>query len=106
MVLLIFIVIGILVAAMAFLHFANLDPFRGSIEKIATRAIDRQLKIQGHLDMNVFPHPEVELSGVSLANAPWGTEPEMIRVGHLEASIDFLSLFSDMIVVKRVILPM
>ncbi len=104
LVLLFFIVIGILVAATAFLHFANLDSFRSSIEKIATRAIDRQLKIQGHLDVNVFPHPEIALSEISLANAPWGTEPEMIRVGHFDASIDFLSLFTDMIVVRRVIL--
>jgi len=104
LVLLVFILFGILVSVTVFLHFANMDSFHSSIEKIASWAIDRQLKIQGHLDVNVFPHPEVELSDVLLANAPWGTEPEMIRAGHVEASIDFLSLFTDIIVVRRIIL--
>jgi len=92
----------ILIVATAALQFVNLDPFRDRIESMATKAIGRRVDINSHLDINLFPHPEVILNDVTFANAKWGSEPAMVRVGHVDAAISFLSLFSDTIIVRRV----
>jgi uncharacterized protein involved in outer membrane biogenesis len=98
----ILVVCGILIAATAVLHFVNLDPYRERIASLTTEAIGRQVKINGHIDINLFPHPEVILNDVSLANAAWGSEPTMASVKHVDAAISFLSLFSDTMIIRRV----
>ena len=95
------VICGILIAGAVFLRFVNLNPFREQIGNMATRAIGRQLEIQGHIQINLRPYPELIVNDVSLANAKWGTEPTMASVGHAEIAISFLSLFSDTIIVKR-----
>ena len=72
------------------------------IENITTRAIGRQIEINGHIELNLYPHPEVIINDVFLANAKWGTEPTMISVGHGDFAINFWSLFSDTILLRRV----
>ncbi len=91
---------GLLIAGAGFLHFADLDPYREHIAGMATRATGRQVEINGHIDINLFPYPEVILNDVSLANAKWGSEPTMVSVGHAGAAISFPSLFSDIVIVK------
>ncbi len=96
-------IIGVvLITGTAFLNFADLNPYREKIEKMATKAMGRQLRINGPIDINLFPSPEVILNEVALANAPWGSEPTMVSVGHVDAAISLLSLFSDMIIIKQV----
>ena len=99
---LILVVCGILIAVTALLHFVNLDPYRDRIASLTTEAIGRQVKINVHIDINLFPHPEVILNDVSLANAAWGSEPTMASVQHVDAAISFLSLFSDTMIIRRV----
>ena len=93
---------GILIAGLVFLHYTNLDSYRKHIENIATRAIGRQIEINGHIELNLYPHPEVIINDVFLANAKWGTEPTMVSVGHGDFAINFWSLFSDTILLRRV----
>ena len=99
----IFLVIcGILIVATALLHFIKLDPYRDRIANLATRAVGREVKINGHIDINLFPHPEMILNDITLANASWGSEPTMVSVGHIDAAVSFLSLFSDPIIIRQV----
>ena len=93
---------GILIAGTAFLQFADLTAYNESIEKVVSRAIGRKVEINGSIKVNIFPSPEIILNEVSLANANWSTEPIMAKMGHLNASIGFLSVFSDMIIVKHI----
>jgi uncharacterized protein involved in outer membrane biogenesis len=65
-VILILVVCGVLIAVSARLHFVNLDPFRETIETVATRATGRNVEINGHLDVNILPNIEVILNDVSL----------------------------------------
>lgn len=82
---------GVLIAATAILHFINLNPYRDRIASLTTKAIGRQVNINGDIDINLFPRPEVILNDISIANAKWGTEPVMVSVGHADATISFLS---------------
>ena len=92
----------ILIAATVLLHFIDLDPYRDRIANLATQAIGREIKINGHIEINLFPHLEVILNDITLANASWGSEPTMVSVGHLDAAVSFLSLLSDPIIIRQV----
>jgi uncharacterized protein involved in outer membrane biogenesis len=96
------VICGILIVATALLHFIKLDPYRDRIASLATQAVGREVKINGHIDINLFPHPEVILNDITLANASWGSESTMVRVGHMDAAVSFLSLFSDPIIIRQV----
>lgn len=93
---------GLLIAATVLVHFINLDPYRDRIANLATQAIGREVNINGHIEINLFPHPEVILNDITLANASWGSEPTMVSVGHFDAAVSFLSLFSDPVIIRRV----
>jgi len=96
------VICGILIAAAVWVHFINLDPYRDQIANLATRSIGREVNINGHMDVNLFPHPQVVLNDITVANASWGSEPTMVSVGHIDAAVSFLSLFSDPIIVRGV----
>lgn len=96
------VICGILITAAVLLHFINLDPYRNQIANLATQSIGREVKINGHIDISLFPHPQVVLNDITLANASWGSEPTMVSVGHIDAAVRFLSLFSDPVVIKQV----
>jgi len=91
-----------LIATTAVLHFLDLDPYRERIASLITEAIGRQVTINGHIEINLFPHPEVILNDVSLANAAWGSKPTMASVQHVDAVFSFLSLFSDTMIIRQV----
>ncbi len=96
------VICSLVLALLAYLHFGNLDPFRGKIESLVSEATGRKLSIDGHIDINLFPDPEVIVNNVSLANAKWGSEPVMMKVGHADASINFMSIFSDLFIVRQI----
>jgi uncharacterized protein involved in outer membrane biogenesis len=98
---LILVICILLTATTAALHFLDLDPYRERIATLVTEAIGRQVKINGHIEVNLFPHPEVALNDVSLANAAWGSKPTMASVQHVDAVFSFLSLFSDTFIIRR-----
>lgn len=92
----------IVIACLAFLHFADLNPHREYIAGMASKTTGRHVQINGQLEVNIFPHPEVIVNDVSLANAEWGSETAMISVKHVGVAINLFSLFSDTIIVRYV----
>jgi uncharacterized protein involved in outer membrane biogenesis len=67
---------------------------RGTIERAVGQAIGRELKIAGAFDLSISLTPALAASDVTLANAPWGSEPLMVRAGRVRVSIDLVSLWS------------
>ena len=64
---------------------------RPMIEFAAQHMLDRRLSI-GRIRIGWGNPLSVELTDVSLANASWGSEPEMLRIDALSAEIDLRSL--------------
>jgi uncharacterized protein involved in outer membrane biogenesis len=67
---------------------------RGTIERVAGEALGRDVKIAGAFGLSLSLTPTLEASDVTLANAPWGSEPLMLRAGRIKISIDPVSLWS------------
>ncbi len=81
-----------LLAALCYLHFADLNPYRSRIESLVGEATGREFRIGGNLDVDVWPGLFLEAEQLSLANAPWGSQPQMAEVGRVAVRIAPLSL--------------
>jgi len=84
--------VGAVIAASAIVLVATID-LRPLVEQYMTKALDRRLTI-GSLRIGWSNPLSVEISDLRLANAPGGSDPEMVRIERLSADIDLRSLFS------------
>ncbi len=102
------ILIAVVVAGAAFAAAwigagAVLSPWlRGTVERAASRALGRDLRIAGAFDVSFSLAPRVDAGDVRLANAPWGSEPSMVRAGRVTLVVDLLSLWSGPVRLREV----
>ncbi len=94
----------IVVAIIAIPFFVPLDAIRDRIITEVKTATGRDLVIAGPVDLSVFPAAAVELSDVSLSNAPGAARPSMITLGQLDVEVALLPLLSGEIAIQRLIL--
>lgn len=73
----------------------------GTVERIASRKLGRDVSIAGRFDLSLSWTPRLTAGDVSLANAPWGTEPAMVRFRRLMVVVDLASLWSGPIHVRE-----
>lgn len=80
---------ALLAAALTYLHVADL---RTEAQWAARTLLGRTLTIEGALNVDVLPAIGIEVEGLTLANAPWGSQPHMLSVARASARIDPWSL--------------
>lgn len=87
------------------LALIDLNTYRAEIGAQVEAATGRALVIDGDLDVEALSlTPSVILNDVGLANAAWGTRPEMIRIRRLELAVELMPLLSGEIDVRRLVL--
>jgi uncharacterized protein involved in outer membrane biogenesis len=89
-------VVVVLISAAGFaawLANADLKPF---VESRATEALGRKVTLGG-FQVTWGDTLGVEVRYLSVANAPWGSDPEMIRLGRLSALLDVPSLLKGVL---------
>ncbi|QWE17176.1 AsmA family protein [Polynucleobacter sp. AP-Nino-20-G2] len=97
---------SLLLMAVAGLWYASstIDPAQlvkllaGSVKN----ATGRDLKISGPVTLRLFPSIAVSAEQVSLSNAPWATESDMLKLQHIELDIKILPLLSKRIEIDSV----
>ncbi len=82
----------ILTVGMLYLKFADLSGYRSTVERLVSDALGRELCIDGAFELHVSFTTSLEAREITLANVEWGSEPTMLTVDHLSASIDLMSL--------------
>lgn len=97
------VVVAVVVAVYAVLSSMDFEEFRGLIEAEAKDATGRELKIAGAIDLKLSLNPAIALERVTLANAAWGSRPEMISIQRLEVEVALMPLISGDIVVNRLV---
>lgn len=86
-----------------FLFSIDIDSQRGSIERYLSKKLDRELKINGGLELRPsFLSPRLIAKDVTLANAPWSSDPWFVKIERLEGSISLLSLLHSDIEISNV----
>src|ERR1700674_4861095 len=73
--------VAVLIAASAIVLVATTD-LRPLLEQYATKSLDRRLAI-GTLRIGWGNPLSVEVGDLRLTNAPWGSDPEMVRIESL-----------------------
>jgi len=82
----------IAVALVPALRTFDLSPLRGTITAAASRAVGRALTVGRGPTLCLSLVPTLVAENVSLANAPWGSRPEMARARRVEVSLRVLPL--------------
>lgn len=68
----------------------------------ASDALGRRLAIDGRLRLDLVPVPLLSATGVRLANADWGSRPEMLTANRVLVEVDLPSLLRRTRVLPRV----
>jgi uncharacterized protein involved in outer membrane biogenesis len=84
--------IGVVAAVAVFVYTADYNRYKGFIERAVMDATGRQLQIEGDVEIAMSLPPELAVSDVTLANAPWGSQPQMVHIGQLRVRIRLVAL--------------
>lgn len=78
---------GVVIVLMTF----DVDQYKGRIESQAKAATGRDVTI-GDIDLSVSLTPAIVLTDVKVANAPWGSRPEMVILPRIEVHTELVPL--------------
>lgn len=91
--------------AVLLLGSTDFDRYRDELARRVQVLTGREVTIAGALHLHLLTlTPGIRVEGVSLANAEWGSQPQMLRVGRLEAQVALLPLLRGELQVKRLVL--
>ncbi len=94
----------LIVAAIVVVRSLDLDRYKGLIAERVKAATGRELTIAGGLGVELGFSPAILVDEVALANAPWGSRPDMLRVRRLELEVALFPLIFRDVRVKRLVL--
>ena len=97
-------IVVLVVAAVVVVKSIDVNKYKPLIAEQAKAATGRELTIRGNLDLQIGLSPAVVVKDVSLANAPWGSRPEMLKLGQFEVEVALLPLIFRQIQITRLIL--
>ncbi|MFQ6024695.1 MAG: AsmA family protein, partial [Acidiferrobacterales bacterium] len=97
-------IVALVVAVVVFVSSVDFNQYKGFIAQKVKEATGRDLHIEGELDLALSLWPAVVVEGVSFANAPGGSRPQMVTVRRLEAEVALLPLITGNVQVKRLVL--
>ncbi|MCH8213646.1 MAG: AsmA family protein [Proteobacteria bacterium] len=96
--------VAVVVAGVVVLKSIDFNEYRGLIAEQVKAATGRDLTIAGDLRLDISLTPAVAVEGVTFANAPWGSRPEMVTLRRLEVQVELLPLLTGDVRVTRVVL--
>lgn len=91
-------------AVAAILLTTDFNRYRGLIAEQVKQATGRDVAIGGDFRLAISLSPTVAVNDVTLANAEWGSRPQMATLRRLEAEMELLPLLSGEIRIRRIIL--
>lgn len=96
---------AVIVGAVVFVSTFDVNRYRDVIAAEAKALTGRTLAIGGPLKLDLFTAaPALVAEAVSLANAPSGSEPDMLRVKRLEIQVRLMPLLSGRVEIVRLVL--
>ncbi|MBE0532823.1 MAG: AsmA family protein [Rhodospirillales bacterium] len=86
--------VGVITVGVAILKSLDFNAYRGTVAAEVEKAIGRELTIAGDLELGISFTPSLVVEGVSLANASWGSRPQMVTAKRLAAELELWPLLS------------
>ena len=86
-----------------FISTFNANGWKPRIQEAMTRAVGREISLNGPISLKWSLVPTIELRDVALANINGGSRPQMVTAQSVEAQIALLPLLSNRIVIPHVV---
>lgn len=96
-------IIIVLVGGFIFIKTFDLNKYKPYVTELAMKETGREVTI-GNASLGISLSPTLVLNDVTMANAPWAPEPQMVKVGELEVKLSVLPLLKKQIVIDKVAL--
>ena len=96
----------VLVVAVVIVTVLVIDPneYKGEIIAAVEEKTGREFSIESDIDLKLRFTPSFAVSGVRMANAKWGSRPDMMSVGEFAAEVALLPLIFGDLQINRLIL--
>jgi uncharacterized protein involved in outer membrane biogenesis len=98
------VVVLIVVGVAGYLATLDAEDFRDTINEQVRDATGRDFAIAGPMELAISFSPRIVASDITLANAPWGSRPEMAKIRKFEIVVQLLPLLSGNMEIDRIIL--
>jgi uncharacterized protein involved in outer membrane biogenesis len=72
------------------------------VAQVVEDATGRKLNLGGEVSLEIGLMPTLVVTNIALANAPWGSQPQMIEIEKLQAQVRLLPLLLKDVVVKEI----
>ncbi len=97
------IVTGLAVIALVILNY-DFNRFKVPLARAVEKATGRRLTLDGNIGVALGLSPALVIEKVHLANAAWGSRPDMLQLRRLEIQVALLPLIGGTVEVKRFVL--
>ncbi|MBF0332263.1 MAG: AsmA family protein [Alphaproteobacteria bacterium] len=95
---------AVVVAFVAVVKSIDVNQYRAAIAGLVERSIGRPVAFEGAFSLELSLDPALVATEVTVANAPWGSRPEMVRIRRVEAHIGLVPLLMQKVRVERLVL--
>ena len=79
------------------------EQLKTGIEKLVSNLTDRSFQIHGDFDYKLGSQISITATEVEWANAAWSSQPTMLTIKSIQASVDLRSLLSPPIIISNVV---
>ena len=93
-----------IVVGVVLLSIQDVGRYKEFIARKVSEKTGRELVIAGDFDLSISFSPSIVANDVTFQNAAWGSEAEMLKLGHVEAEVELFPMLTGDIRVKRLIL--
>ena len=97
-------IILVVVVGVVLLSVQDVNKFKDFLIRKVSERTGRELIIAGNFDLSISFSPSITADNVTFENAAWGTRPEMMKLGHVEAKVALFPMLGGDIEVERLIL--
>lgn len=94
----------LILAGIVVLVAVDFNDYKPELQAQVKQATGRDLTIDGDIKLALSLTPALGVSGVSFANAGWGTRPAMVTVERFEIQVALIPLLSGTIDIQRIVL--
>jgi uncharacterized protein involved in outer membrane biogenesis len=96
------VLVALLVTVYIILLSYDYNKLKPRITGMVKKYFDRELTLDGDIKLGIGLYPTLEVEGVALQNAEWGTRPNMITVKRAEVQVDLVALLWGNIDIERI----
>jgi uncharacterized protein involved in outer membrane biogenesis len=82
----------------------DVTEFRDLLTAELSKSTGRKVAITGAFDLSIGFSPSIVAEDITIANAPWGTRPEMLKARRLEVEVGLFSILGGSVETKRLVI--